>query len=109
MITSKKKKEIGKRVQSQRKVLALTQAQLAEQVDLDTVYISQIERGQKLMSLSVLFAIAKALKITPGFILDGKKAKNKEPLLLEIEELLSGWNTKQRKAVLAALRSLKGL
>ncbi len=100
-------KEIGARIREQRRVLAFTQAELAERVGLDSIYISQIERGQRTMSIPALFRIADVLKVRPGFLLDGETKESKQdPLVLEVREVLARLNDKQIRAVIKALRAL---
>jgi len=41
----------------------LTQERLAEKVDLNPVYVGQIERGFRVPTVDVLLRIAKALKV----------------------------------------------
>lgn len=101
------KKKLGFRIGEARRSLGLTQAQLAERAGLDTIYISQIERGQRTMSLPSLFSVANALKSKAGSLLDEEGIDAEDALVNELRELLRGWNEEQRKAVLTALRLLK--
>jgi transcriptional regulator with XRE-family HTH domain len=103
------RKNIGARIQKARKALDLTQATVAERAGLDTVYLSQIERGMKLMSVEALFRIAGVLKISPGSVLDGGEMAKDDPLLREVRAVLAKWNMKQQKAILKALRALADL
>ena len=58
---------LGQRVRELRDRLRLSQQQLAERADLDTTYISGIERGRRNPSLNTLARVAKALKgVTVG-------------------------------------------
>jgi transcriptional regulator with XRE-family HTH domain len=103
------KKGIGARIQKFRKAIDLTQAEAAEKAGIDTIYLSQIERGQKLMSIDALYRIAAVLKVSPGAILDGGEVAEDDPLLKEVRAVLAKWNVKQQKAVLKALRALSEL
>jgi transcriptional regulator with XRE-family HTH domain len=62
----------GQNVRRARKALALSQEQLALEVDLDRTYISGIERGVRNPSLDVIAKIAKRLKMTPGLLLSAE-------------------------------------
>ena len=57
------KKLIGRIVKSYRKKLGITQAELAEMVDLSDQHISRIESGCYLPSLTTFFEIVNVLKI----------------------------------------------
>lgn len=103
------KEAIGARIQRQRKILDLTQAQAAERAGLDTTYLSQVERGVRITSVESLFKIAEALKVSPGLLLDGEGPAEDDPLLREVRDVLAGWDGKQRRAILKALRALAEL
>ena len=59
----KVRKEIGANVRSLRKQAGLTQEGLSERADLHPVYVSQIERGAKAVSIEALCSISKALEV----------------------------------------------
>lgn len=65
-------KNIGTNIKKLRQEKNLTQAQLAEMVDISTVHISHIETGRVCMSLECLLYICDALKTTPNNILLGE-------------------------------------
>lgn len=106
-MTEPDKKTIGARIQKLRLSRQITQAQLAEEVGIDTVYVSQIERGLRLASVGTLFRIAHVLNVRPGFLLDGAIPEDETPLAGEVRKLLDGWNEDQQKALIKALRALK--
>ena len=60
---------LGKRIREERLKLNLTQEKLAEDVDLSTAYIGQIERGERHVSLENLITIVNRLEITVDYIL----------------------------------------
>lgn len=60
---------LGKRIRQQRKLLKLTQEELAAAAEVSTSYIGHIERGIKHCSLETLVAIANTLEITPDVLL----------------------------------------
>lgn len=55
---------IGRNVAKYRDLAGLTQAQLAERVGISTAFISRVERGQKMMKVLTLYAMARALKVS---------------------------------------------
>jgi transcriptional regulator with XRE-family HTH domain len=68
MKLEEKMRQIGLNISYYRKYRNLTQMQLAEEVNLSSCYISQIERGlvKKSVSLPVLISIAEALNVEVG-------------------------------------------
>jgi len=67
---------LGQRVKELREQLRLSQQQLAERADLDTTYISGIERGRRNPGLNSLNQLARALKVSlPELLLDLRPAR----------------------------------
>ena len=56
------RKSIGANVRFSRKKAGLSQEKLAERADLHPVYISQVERGEKAVSVEALWKLSKALR-----------------------------------------------
>lgn len=54
----------GQRLKTFRKKCKLTQAELAEKLDLSTNFVGMIERGKRNTTIDKLFKIADALDIT---------------------------------------------
>ena len=67
---------LGRRVKYLRRLQNLTQAQLAEKVDLSVNYISQIETGIASPTLKTLSALAKALDVEIKELFDFNPRKN---------------------------------
>lgn len=55
---------IGQNIAKYRARAGLTQAQLAEAADISSVFISRVERGQKMMKVSTLRSIAQVLHVS---------------------------------------------
>ena len=58
------RKDIGANVRSFRKKAGLSQEALAERADLHPVYISQVERGTKAVSVEALWKLSRALRVS---------------------------------------------
>ena len=61
--------KVGKRIQEVRKSRGLTQAELAQMLDLSTKYISNIECGFKTPTLNTFVALANALQCDANSLL----------------------------------------
>lgn len=59
------KEILGKNIKRLREVNDLTQAQLAEKIDIADKYLSALERGTQWGSFSTLIALANALGVEP--------------------------------------------
>ncbi len=93
-------KSIGRRIATNRKNAKLTQAYLAEVLDVSESYISQIERGNAKVSLPRLYQIADILRIDVALLVsDGSKlaiSANHS----EIEQLIRDWSPEQRSLLI---------
>jgi transcriptional regulator with XRE-family HTH domain len=63
-------KRIGQNIRKYRKRAGLTQEKLAEKADLHPVYISQVERADRAITIDALLRITKALKIKLRNVVD---------------------------------------
>lgn len=63
--------EIGRRVRAARIRRDLTREELAEQLDLSTLFLSYIECGQKGMSLSTFISLCRVLNVSADELLFG--------------------------------------
>lgn len=80
MSTSGKQKEavaqaFGQKLRRHRKSAELTQAELAEKAGVHKRYISQLERGLKVPSIEVAFALCDALGAKAGSFLEQVKER----------------------------------
>ena len=62
-------KIVADNVRSARKAAGLSQEELAHEAEIDRTYISQVERRQRNLTISVLARIARALGTTPDRLL----------------------------------------
>jgi len=67
----KVRKDIGANVRTFRKKAGLSQENLAEKADLHPVYISQVERGTKAVSVEALWKLSRALHVPMSSLFRG--------------------------------------
>ena len=65
--------EMGKRIQSKRKALGLTQEQVSEAMNISIQSLSCIELGKKAIRPENLVNLCKILNVSSDYILYGKK------------------------------------
>ena len=63
--------EIGRRVAKRRKILNITQEELAEKAELSKTHIQNIERGSSKCSVASLMQLSVALQVSPDYLLSG--------------------------------------
>ncbi len=90
---------MGKRLRRARKLLNLTQEQLAERIECSKNYISLIERGEAAPSVEFIISACNALGGTPDHYLLGTKNQNID----RIEELLKSLSESEQERCLFIL------
>ena len=61
---------LGSRIQRWRKDKALTQAELAEALDISVAYVSLIERGARNPPITTVLTIARTLGVSPAMLVE---------------------------------------
>lgn len=82
-------RQIGARARAARQRLGLTQADVAEEVDIAAEVYGRLERGQMLPSVPTLIKLVRVLRITPNELLLGQvqPGRPREPVRPEVERL----------------------
>lgn len=76
--------EIGKRIRIKRKEMHLTQEKLSELIDVSPTYISEIERGTSISSLSTIAKLANVLGLNLDYLVFGINNTNSNTTFSEI-------------------------
>lgn len=66
-------REIGQRVRALRKQRHITQAEMAEQLEISTSFLGHIERGTRILSLETLAKIAKLFVVPVDYLIFGEQ------------------------------------
>lgn len=93
------KENIGRRIREARTRRGMTQEQLAERTDITIVYLSELERGLKLPSLTVFVSIAETLHVSTDSLLRDDLESGKEYIYDDLTKKLERLSPKQRIAV----------
>ena len=103
-------KRLGKRIRELRNRGGITQAQLADRVDISHEFLSRLERGLKAPSLDTSEKIATALGISLSELFDFGEvpAGEKEELLAGLRSLLVTADMETVKLVLEVGRTIIG-
>lgn len=92
------KVELGAKIREVRKECGYTQEKLAEMADIGTMYLGEIERGEKMPSLKILIQLIESLNVSADYILRNELSSGKEYVYNEITKKLDKLTPKQRKA-----------
>lgn len=68
--------EIGERIRSIRDDLKMNRERFSEMIDISDVFLGQIERGERSLSLKTLYKIISFTGVSADFILLGKQNNN---------------------------------
>ena len=102
-------RQVGQRVSQARKERGWTQEQLAEAIGIEPVTLSRWETGDRALSLSTLAAIASALEVPLGDLLDVTRdipAAEHAPEEGELLRLYRGLSESQQDIILRLARDL---
>ena len=97
---------IGRRIQTARKKIGMTQYELSQTLGLTAKYISNIECGSKLPQLETFIAIANALQTDTNTLLCDELEVSDKILSSELWEKLSKLPPEKRTTILQVLELL---
>ena len=96
---------LGQRIRGRRKVLAITQRQLAEALGLTPQHISAIEKDKRAPSLTSLAKMAEELGVTIDYLVTGKESIITELIpAIKADQKLA---TEVKKALIVLIRELR--
>ena len=99
---------MGEFIRAQRKMMELSQRELAKLSDLSDPYVSQIERGLHEPSVRVLRALAEALNVRAGTLLRMAGLLEDEGETASVEEAINADPYLSRNQKLALLSVYRG-
>lgn len=97
------KKDLGLRLRDLRIEANYTQEELAEKADMSTVYLGEVERGQKVIGVDKFINIVKALGVSADYILCNELPTGEPYVFDEITEKFKKLDPKQRKTAIDIL------
>lgn len=102
--------EIGIRIKKCRKTAGMTQAEVAEAMNLSINYVSELENGKKNMSTLTVASLCQCFDRSADFFLFGKEEKEAFSNTNDLIEYVSSLPEEQLEnleSYIASLRSLK--
>ena len=88
---------LGQKIRKLRNLHHMSQANLAELIDVSTNYIGQIERGDRKPSLETLVALCNVLNTSMDYILSDSIPQNEDQLTLDILNKLQSLNKAEKR------------
>ncbi len=97
---------LGGRIREERLHLRLTQAQLAEAVDISDTYMGAIERGERGLSLDTLAALASRLGVTVDFLLSDSVPDTDMNIMEQFKQIMDGQPLERKQMAMNVLRAV---
>lgn len=99
------KVSLGNRIQEARMNKGFTQSELSRTVDINEMYLSEIERGVKMPSMNLFIKLIVTLDVSADYILRDVTPAGKEYVFDEVTAMLEGLTPQQRKTAVDILRA----
>ena len=97
---------LGERTREERLRLHLTQARLAEDVDISDTYMGAIERGERSLTLDTLVRLVNRLGVTVDYLLADSVADADSNILDQFKQIVDGQPMERKQLALQVLRTI---
>ena len=99
-------KGLGERIREERLRLHLTQAQLAEAVDISDTYMGAIERGERSLTLDTLVRLVNRLGGTVDYLLSDPVTNSNANIMAQFKQVIDCQPLKRKQMAINVLRSI---
>lgn len=99
-------KRLGERIRRERRRLNLTQAQLAEAIDISDTYMGAIERGERSLTLDTLVRLVNRLGVTVDYLLADSVSDNDSNIMEQFKQIIDCQPLERKQLAINILRTL---
>lgn len=99
-------KRLGERIREERRRLNLTQAQLAEDIDISDTYMGAIERGERSLTLDTLVRLVNRLGVTVDYMLSDSVADNDSNIMEQFKQIIDCQPLERKQMAINVLRAV---
>ena len=99
-------KRLGTRIREERKRLNLTQAQLAEDIDISDTYMGAIERGERSLTLDTLVSLVNRLGVTIDYLLADSVLDSDSNIMEQFKQIMDGQPLERKQMAINVLRTI---
>ncbi len=99
-------KRLGKRIREERLRLNLTQAQLAEDIDISDTYMGAIERGERSLTLDTLIRLVNRLGVTVDYMLSDAVSDSDSNIMEQFKQIVDGQPLERKQMAIGVLRTI---
>lgn len=97
---------LGQRIREERLKLGLTQARLAEDVDISEAYMGQIERGERNLALDTLVRLANRLGASVDYLLKDSIDDSNDNILNQFRQLTDHHSMEHKQMVIDVVKTI---
>ena len=97
---------MGDRIREERKRLNLTQAALAEAIDISDAYMGAIERGERSLTLDTLVRLVKRLGVTIDYLLEEYVPDSDSNICAQFKQITDGQPLCRKQLAIKLLRTM---
>ena len=99
-------KRLGERIREERLRLNLTQAQLAEAVDISDTYMGAIERGERSLTLDTLVRLVNRLGVTVDYMLTDSVSDSDANIMEQVKQIMDQQPLAHKQMAINVLRTI---
>lgn len=99
-------RRLGERIREERLRLNLTQAQLAEDIDISDTYMGAIERGERSLTLGTLVRLVNRLGVSVDYMLADSVSDSDSNILNQFRQIMDGQPLERQQMAINVLRTL---
>jgi transcriptional regulator with XRE-family HTH domain len=99
-------KRLGLRIRQERKKLNLTQAALAESINISDTYMGCVERGERSLTLDTLVRLVNRLGVTVDYLLSDSVSDNDPNILEQFKQITDGHPLERKQMAINVLRTI---
>lgn len=86
--------------------MGLTQAQLAEAVDISDTYMGSIERGERSLTLDTLVRLVNRLGVTVDYLLADSVSDSDANIMEQFKQIIDGQPIERKQMAINVLRTI---
>ena len=99
-------KRLGERIREERLKLNLTQAQLAEAIDISDTYMGAIERGERSLTLDTLVRLVNRLGVTVDYMLSDSVLDSDSNIMEQFKQIIDNQPMERKQMAINVLRTM---
>ena len=99
-------KRLGKRIREERQRLNLTQAHLAEDIDISDTYMGAIERGERSLTLDTLVKLVNRLGVSVDYMLSDSVRDSNANIINQFLQITDCQPLERKQMAINVLRTI---